>query len=243
MRVYKNLSEMIEETARELFSRGIRRFDQTRQGKKIDEPTVELIGYTYTVSDPSDYDEFFAISRKICQRDFHRRAIAERWFSEMIGLRGRRCENPQTFWMLHPELRDYFLKYCSEDGRESYTYCSRLKGQIEKVIEKLAENPERRGAVISVWRAWDLERVGDRRVPCSMFYQFITRQELDGRRVDVIYVQRSCDFINFFPFDVYRACRLAEYIAERLGWRQGRLIHFISSLHAFESEVPDRFKW
>lgn len=215
----------------------------TRQGKKIDEPAVELIGYSYAVSDPSDYDEFFALARKICQRNFLLRSIAERWFSEMIGLEGRRCQNPQTFWMLHPELRDYFLKYCSEDGREAYTYCSRLRGQIEKVIEKLAENPERRGAVISVWRSWDLERVGNHRVPCSMFYQFITRQELDGRRVDVIYVQRSCDFINFFAFDVYRACRLAEYIAERLGWRRGRLIHFISSLHAFESEVPERYKW
>lgn len=244
MRVFSSLTEMLEETARELFSRGVKRYDMTRQGKKVEEPTVELIGYTYTVSDPSDYNQFFSLARKICQRDFHRLAIAERWFTEMMGWRGRKCENPQSFWMLHPELKDYFLRYCCEEnGREAYTYCSRLRGQIDKVVEKLAENPERRAAIIIVWRVYDLEIAGTRRVPCSMFYQFISRREIDGRRLDIVYVQRSCDFINFFPFDVYRACRLNEYVSEKLGWKRGRLIHFISSLHAFESEVPSQYKW
>jgi len=50
MRVFSSLTEMLEETARELFSRGVKRYDMTRQGKKVEEPTVELIGYNFSLS-------------------------------------------------------------------------------------------------------------------------------------------------------------------------------------------------
>ena len=251
MRIFGSLSELINETARELFSRGIVRYDLTRQGKVAPEPAKELLGYVYRLTGYDDKDQFFALAREITGRDFHRKEIAEAWFQDMIS---KRCSNPQPHWFMHPDLEAYYYKYCRDPvfNGESYTYCERIHWQVDIAIKLLLENPERRAAVIGVWDPlYDVPKIGKHRVPCSMFYQFLAIREVDRYRLDMIYVQRSCDFVWFFPFDVYRAVRLLEYVTDELNrrdvedrrWAPGNLVHFIGSLHAFESDVPERWKW
>jgi len=249
MRIFRNLREAITETARELFSRGVIRYVLTRQGRRVEDPAKELIGYGYIVTEPNDYDKLFEEARRITGKDFLREEIAERWFNDMIQCI---CSNPQQHWFMHPELEQYYRRfvYDEEFKGESYTYCQRIGLQIDKVIDLLIENPERRAAVIAIWDPdVDIERIGAHRVPCSMFYQFIATREAFGYRLDVVYVERSCDFVWFYAFDVYRASRLLDYVVANLNelggkwWVKGHLIHFIGSLHAFESDVKDQFKW
>jgi len=249
MRIYRTLSEAANETARELFSRGITRYDLTRQARPYGEPARELIAYSYTVTDPNDYDQFFETVREIVGNPCIRRDVAEAWFNAMIS---DKCANPQPHWFLCDKLQEYYWHFVHdrEYNGESYTYCNRISWQVTNLVRLLKQNPERRAAIIAVWRPTDIVEVGEHRVPCSMFYQFIAQRTVDGERLDIIYVQRSCDFVWFYAFDVYRACRLLDIVVERLKkempeirWIKGHFIHFIGSLHAFESEIPERWKW
>ena len=245
MRIFASCKQMLSEVARDVFSRGVWSYDYTRQGKRTEERAKELVGYAYRLTSFHDLDEMLDLARKMFKKDFFRKEIAERWFQEMFE-----NKNPQTFWLMHPDLENYFNTYCKEieNRYESYTYGERVTYSYDKVINLLVNNPERRAAVVPVFWMTDVEKVGKFRVPCSMFYQFIIRRSLTGRQLHLIYVQRSCDLAWFFPFDVYRAVRLLQKATEDLNERglsvkTGHLIHFISSLHCFESDLKDRYKW
>jgi len=245
VRVYSSAVAMLHETAREVFSRGVWVYDKTRQAKEVKERSKEIIGYSYMLTSFHDLPEMFDLARTMFKKDFLRIDIAEHWFQEMFE-----DKNPQTFWLKHPELAEYYMKYCSmSGGAEAYTYGERVSKSYDKVINLLAQNLERRAAVIPVFWEIDVDRVGKMRVPCSMFYQFLVRRTIDGYELNLIYVQRSCDLAWFFTFDAYRAIRLIQKatkdLREKYGIdvREGSLIHFISSLHAFESDVDPNFRW
>jgi len=245
MRIFASCTEMLSEVARDVFSRGVWSYDLTRQGKRTEERAKELVGYAYRLTSFHDLDEMLDLARKMFKKDFFRKEIAEHWFQEMFE-----NKNPQTFWFMHPDLENYFNKYCREieNKYESYTYGERVTYSYEKVLDLLIQNPERRAAVIPVFWMIDVDKVGKFRVPCSMFYQFLIRRSLTGYQLHLIYVQRSCDLAWFFPFDVYRAVRLLQKATEDLNARglkvqTGHLIHFIGSLHCFESDLENRYKW
>jgi thymidylate synthase len=248
MRFYKNCTELMNETAREVFSRGQASNDRTRQGKIHTETANEIIGYNYKLISPQEdeLDNLFSVAREITGKEFIKKEIADKWFEEMfIDI------NPHTHWSMHPELVEYFKRYCAElDGCESYTYGNRLSENYKTLIDKLLENPERRGAMLTVYNSdKDLKRCGQRRIPCSSSYQPLIRRTFWGEYfVNLIYTERSCDFVWFFTFDVYRAIRLMQKIAADLNERgfrcqSGDMIHFITSLHAYKSEIPDRYQW
>ena len=245
MRIYSSCREMLSEVSRDVFSRGVWSYDHTRQGKQTLERAKELVGYAYRLTSFDDLDGMLDLAREMFNKDFFRKDIAEHWFNEMFD-----THNPQTFWLMHPQLKEYYKKYCAEikDIYESYTYGERLTVSYDKILDLLAENPERRAAVVPIFWIADTYKVGKFRVPCSMFYQFLIRRSLRGRELHLIYVQRSCDLAWFFPFDVYRAVRLLQHTANKLNARgvhvkEGHLIHFISSLHCFESDLLERYKW
>lgn len=246
MRFFTSGAELVNETARELFSRGQQSNDLTRQGKIFNESANELFGYCYRLLPLCDLDEMFKEARQITGKDFIRREIAEKWFTEMFE-----DINPHTFWLMHPTLKDYFEKYCRElNGKESYTYGQRLNHMYFKMIGKITENPERRGAMLTVYNSeLDLPNCGKRRIPCSTSYQPLIRKGPDGEySVNLVYQQRSCDFVWFFTFDVYRAIRLLQKVTEDLNHlnvkcKPGVLLHFITSLHAYKSDIPDRWRW
>lgn len=265
MRVFGSCCEMLNETAREVFSRGTWCYDKTRQAREVTERAKELIGYAYRLTSFHDLDQMFDLAREIFGKDFLRKEIAETWFQEMIS---EERSNPQKFWFMHPELKEYFLKYCAigrnkvivkvkqekedvvEGVRvfESYTYNERVSKNYKIVLDLLVENIERKAAVIPVFWELDLYNVGIQRVPCSMFYQFLARKTVEGYKLHLIYVQRSCDLAWFFTFDTYRAIRLLQKAVEDLNKRgleisEGHLIHFISSLHVFESDINPRYRW
>ena len=69
-----------------------------------------------------------------------------------------------------------------------------------------------------------------------MSYQFISRDD----KLNIIYNQRSCDFVNHFVFDVFFAIQLLLHVAAKTKNEVGDFIHFLGSLHAFEKDMKGR---
>jgi thymidylate synthase len=119
-------------------------------------------------------------------------------------------------------------------------------GDLNDVVDLLARSPATRQAVLPVWFPEDTGAVHGERVPCSLFYHFIVRDQ----RLHVVYSIRSCDLFRHFRDDVYLTCRLGQWVLEQLrakeaskyggmwaGVQMGTLTMHITSLHIFEAEL------
>lgn len=120
-------------------------------------------------------------------------------------------------------------------------------GDLSDVVELLRRSPYTRQAYLPVWFPEDTGAVDGQRVPCTLGYHFMIRDgELSCR-----YYIRSCDMLRHFHNDVYFACRLTQWIVERLQeqWSRddddmatihltpGTMTMYISSLHCFVGDV------
>lgn len=113
-------------------------------------------------------------------------------------------------------------------------------GDLYDVILRLVENPYTRQAYLPVWFPEDTGAPKGERVPCSLGYLFMIRDN----QLHVTYHIRSCDFMRHFRDDVYMAMRLGQYVREAFiaGTSQdnevemGMLTMHISSLHIFEGD-------
>lgn len=234
MRIFTNPLAMIKEVERDLFEMGTRYQSRTVQDKFVaNDPnfqTIELVGYAYSLTLPILETELMEL-------------LSYTGFSEdrktwvIVESRERVCEvslNPGKAWEHDRTFWEKFLR----GGVFSYTYAERFAEQIKYVIHELLDSPNTRQAIITMYdRHQDMMNWGGRdRVPCSISYQFIVRE---GKLV-VIYNQRSCDFLNFFPADIYLTIKLMEHISTQTGLPMGQFIHFLGSLHAFAGDMIGR---
>jgi thymidylate synthase len=106
-------------------------------------------------------------------------------------------------------------------------------GDVSDVIKLLSRRRHTRQAYLPIWFPEDLTAsVAGERVPCSLGYHFMIRDDA----LSVRYVMRSVDFLRHFRDDVYMAMRLAQWVAHRvrpLLAGPGKLVMHISSLHIF----------
>jgi len=242
MRIYSNGMEVVSETVREVFSRGEIVFDKTVQGKvvKKDEgyEQREILNYSYKLLDLSDssLDQGCKEARQIFDKSYISLTTATKWFVDFFS-----DENPDSWWKDSPYLTKYWENFGIEkNGRMSYCYGLRVKDQIPLVIKKLKANQQARGAVISVWDRNDMQlSLESRRVPCTLDYQFLIRDD----ELSMVISQRSCDLVHFFTLDFCKAALLGRYIAKEVGVNMGYLVHNLCSLHAYRKDVPERYKF
>jgi thymidylate synthase len=228
MRIYSSFKEMYGEVGRDLWEMGIRVHPQTMQDKVVKDDknyeTVELRAYCYQVSPPINIMEAATMvsevggNLKYCNQEFLDRINPE-------------YENPGESWKLMDDVWNEFM----HDGKFAYTYNERYQPQIYKLIEELKKNPETRQGVLTMYD-YHLDqdsRGGKNRVPCSLMYQFMIRENA----LDCIYFMRSCDYLLHFPHDVYITALLQNHIATELELEAGYFTHFMSSLHAYEKDI------
>lgn len=218
---------MYSEVERELGHNGLVSQSTTVQDKDVrldpDYKMKELIGYSYLVKDTSDRDKWLeklGMNVKWAHDDFQERITSK--------------VNPGEAYKLRGEWSEFI-----HDGQFAYTYSERMTGKIDQVVNLMANNKNSRQAVISIYNPDidDLRRGGIKRVPCTMYYQFILR----GDKLDVIYNIRSSDFYVHFPYDVWMACQLRDHIAARLGVKPGDFLYFAGSLHCFAKDNREIF--
>jgi len=242
MRIYNSSVDLISETTREVFSRGLIAFDQTVQGIEVDSEEYEmkeLLAYTFTATPSchSDKEEMLEWAREHFNKPHLVLEYGKEWVKAMItGDEELEIKANMKY------ARDYWTKFCK--GVFSYTYAERVGNSIKYVIKLLKRNRYRRGAAIPVYYHTDhgLSFQG-KRVPCSMFYLPLIRRQGFKDVLHLTYTMRSCDLTNWFPLDIYRAMLLQEYLSKQLDTEVGNLFVFINSLHAYRSEVPSQYQW
>ncbi len=231
MRFYISVEEAYKEILRDLAEMGVVYQSATVQDKNVKENpdfiTKELIGYSYTLTQWKD-------ARSTCEKY----GINMRWLDQENTDRLDQTlpqKNPGNAFRFNRSFWEQFLR----DGRFSYSYPERWHEQIEYVIEELERRPNTRQAIMTMYdRHQDMMNWGGRdRVPCSVSYQFLLRDS----RLDVIYNQRSCDYVQFFLSDVYLTIQLMIYIADSIEVEPGRFVHFLGSLHAFQKDLKGVF--
>lgn len=119
-------------------------------------------------------------------------------------------------------------------------------GDLEDVVNLLKREPFTRQAYLPIWFPEDTGSVHGGRVPCTLGYHFMMRDN----ELHIWYPIRACDYIRHFRDDIYLACRLLLWVLDRLKMRDegfdqvlwqnvkpGKLTMQIYSLHVFAAEV------
>ncbi|MBC8183252.1 hypothetical protein H8E88_19275 [candidate division KSB1 bacterium] len=234
MRIYWNPLEMIKEVERDLYEMGTRYQTATVQDQKVandpDFMTIELYAYGYTLTSFSDITSMIEHTHPNDKEyvKWINYEIIERTNQQLYPL------NPGKAWM----ERENFWKQFIRNGVFSYSYAERWQQQIPYIINELKRFPNTRQAIITMYDQHQdmLNWGGLDRVPCSLSYQFLIRNDM----LHCIYSQRSCDFIKFFAADVAITIGLLKYIASKLGIKYGYFTHFLGSLHAFAGDLKGR---
>jgi len=182
---------------------------------------------------------------------------AEEQFLERVG--GQPLNPPPSFkrWSHQSEME----KHLDKNGQFSHTYPERFwpkyaargnraggnfgiryrLGDLNDVIELLMKQPYTRQAYLPVFFPEDTGAHHGGRIPCSLGYQFLMRED----KLNVIYGIRSCDFVRHFRDDVYMAVRLGQWVLDHLSghigtpWeyvKPGDLVMHIGSLHIFKGD-------
>ena len=243
MRIYSNPYELMSETARNIWEMGTEVKPKTYQNKVIEGKdefiTKELICEQYCLTHMDDPSPLFVFTKS---KDW-----ADAEFKERIsGV----MENPGKAWELRKDIWEEFLV----NGFFDYTYAERMnetvsyKGKafskIEAIIELLKTDNDTRKAILNIYgedgfnEDCDSNYLGGaHRIPCSMCYDFLIRENARGeKQLNICYHQRSSDFVTHFGNDVYLAWRLMEYVASEVGIKPGYLYHTIDSLHSYKKD-------
>jgi len=224
MRFYIDFKEALNEIKRDLNELAIRVHVPTVQDKYVaDDPdydTMELQSYIYTVLNPRIED--LSVTQPWANLEWEERIEC-------------RLVNPGKAWEARKEVWAEFL----HDGRFAYTYSERIGTQVRQLIDELRCHPESRQLFLGIWSPQvDIHNLGGlARVPCSLGYWFIKRQN----RLDMTYLQRSCDYSTHMQNDLYLATKLLRYVADQVGITVVHLIHWVGSLHVFAKDVEGTF--
>lgn len=224
MRHFHDFPEAQNEIRRDLNELGVRVVTESMQHFEGHFATKELTNYSYQVLNP-DYSEIDGV---------HVDWVKQEWADRVNG-----DLNPGSAWRHRRELwRPLMEDRVKGPPSFSYTYSERMGGShITRIIEELKQRPHSRQLWLPVWYTQDERRRGQRRVPCSLGYYFLFRNDA----LNMTYVMRSCDMDTHFPNDICLATMLLDYVAEEVGMEMGTFTHDIFSFHVYEESVIDAF--
>jgi len=252
MRIFNNFDEARNEIARDLKEMGLRVDNVTMQDKHGSFPTLELINYGYTVTSPrlgqlhpvmpwaaiEWQDRLRAILGDVSMlgNSWRERADDHIDWAQFLEYNG----SPIPDGVSLEELKDEYPAAANDPLRLAYSYGERLalNDQVFKVIRELRENPTSRQLYVAMWDPHqDIDRVGYRRVPCSIGWHFLLR----NGNLNLTYTMRSCDFVTHWQNDVWLAMNLLYFVCEKTGTNPGHFSQFINSFHVYEKDVADVF--
>lgn len=235
-RIFKDCLEMVQEIDRELKVSGITVPVKHYQNKELtgeDQNTKELIGVNFVISKP------FLKKKEMLEFMFKEEAdnIEEYCKQELLDRVNRAGLNPGNSYKIRLDLWQSLMS--KKDGEKfDYTYSERINfhNQLDNAIAALKEDEHSRRAMIMIFKPEDTdESMGfETRIPCSVSYQFLIR----NNKLMMIYYIRSNDLFRHFAVDIWMAGALQDYIVEQLkpvypNLKSGSLNYYCGSLHAY----------
>lgn len=165
---------------------------------------------------------------------------------------------PERMW---PKAANMPCAWTAEDRCEHEHERSGIRfayGDLWDVVDLLIRSPLTRQAYLPIWFPEDTGAVHRQRVPCTLGYHFMIRDN----QLSCRYYIRSCDFVRHFADDIYLTIRLMQWVCTQYN-RQvpresfiiddkedippnppkfqeltvGHMNMYISSLHAFEGDT------
>ncbi len=110
--------------------------------------------------------------------------------------------------------------------------------QIQAVLDNLRNKPNSRYHVVTAWNPFDyLNDPNGLRAAlpaCHVYFQFNIRQ---GRYLDLMMLQRSCDMFLGVPFDLVMYSVLIHIFANILNLTPGEFIWTGNSCHIYENQI------
>ncbi len=117
----------------------------------------------------------------------------------------------------------------SDDGKTTHgNYGFRIAKHIERIVEKLQNDPTTRQAILPIYAEKDISVVS-KDIPCTLALHFFVR----NKRLHLIVTMRSNDFFWGFPYDLFMFTSLQEVVANTLQIEVGTYRHQVSSLHVY----------
>ena len=162
---------------------------------------------------------------------------------------------PERMWPKFANGGDYDPDHHSrwEPGKHILQGVRFGYGDLRDVVMQLYRSRNTRQAYLPIWFPEDTGAVHGKRVPCTLGYHFIIRDNT----LDVSYFMRSTDLLRHFQDDVYLAVRLAQWVAEQVmdyHWseghpddethiKMGKLIFHTANMHIFDADVAMINHW
>lgn len=238
-RIFKDNLEMIQEINRELKLSGITvpvKHYQNVQLTGDSQKTKELIGLNFIINKP------WLKKKEMLEFIFEDEAdkIEQYCIQELEDRTNREGLNPGNSYKIRMDLWQSLMSR-SDSEKFDYTYSERLNycSQLDNVIGTLKEDIHSRQGMVMVFKPEDTCATGgNTRIPCSVSYQFLIR----NNQLHVIYYIRSNDYFKHFAIDIWLANAMQEYILEQLkdtypNLKCGTLNYFAGSIHAYNEDL------
>jgi len=237
MRVFENLEQAYSEIQRDLYKSPsvVSTRVQNKVGLSLD--GREAFGYTYAIlggipesipdliSFGQDHDLPLYVEHPDEMEEWLSYEVQDRLFPDSaLTLPAADELNPA-------------LKTVMEGEHFGYTYRERLVGWYDALFATLEKNRDSRRAYWPMYRQLDALRSSmPTRIPCSIGWQGMIREVNQVATLLWFYLQRSCDFQNFWLSDIWFARKMQERVAVGLDIQPGALVHFVISFHSFIDE-------
>lgn len=212
---------------------------KSMQDKVGDFTTKELIPYNFMVTSSQGWTKLFeALGYSDIECINARAYVLRESQNRMHRISPDQNLNPGTSWETRPEIWSKFLE---ADGKFSYTYPERIHqpNQIGRIDELVRKDPRSRHLIINIYEPSldDYRRGGVRRVPCTMHYQLLIRDDA----LYLIQVMRSLDLYTHLPIDLSVGLLMLDYFKERYKLTcQTRFVMQVASLHAYKTDLDKR---
>lgn len=242
-RIFKDCLEMIQEMDRELKVSGITvpvKHYQNQELKGEDQNTKELVGVNFIISKP--YLQKSAMLDFVFGKDADK--IEQYCSAEIIDRLDKRGVNPGNSYLIRKDLWQKLM--CKTDGSKfDYTYSERINAfnQLDNAIAALIDDEHTRRSMVMIYEPEDTthSRGFQTRIPCSVSYQFLIR----NNKLMVLYYIRSNDYFKHFAIDIWLTHAIQNYVLETLqevypNLKCGALNYYAGSLHAYNEDLS---KW
>jgi len=242
MILFDKPSQAIKHSKEKLYNNGWEVFSGKWQSIDVEHSMWELFNHSLSFKMPKKVSEL----RKEVKPNL---PWADDHFQERVGGVGLNPGEQYKNWpyYVYKKSND---KFRTVDEKFSHTYMERIwpdkldgirykYGNLDDVVDLLKREPYTRQAFLPIWHPEDTGAVHGERVPCTLGYHFIRRENY----FHVFYYIRSCDYIRHFRDDIYLCVRKLYWILEQLknnknwkGVNPGTFNMFITSLHVFKNE-------